>query len=292
MSKTRAEATIEPVVRYERQADVAMVYLNHPPVNAFSLEVRRDLLTMLARAECDTQVTAVVLCGHGRGFSAGADMRELGTPNVLAAPRLALDLQSRLECLSKPVVAALHGFAVGGGLETALACHARVAAADTTIALPEVTLGIIPFSGTQRLPRVLGLELAAAMILSGRRYVAADFANSALFDRLVPNSVGPPSLNEAACELARALAAHGAPYPRVSERAVMSEGADQTLRILASARAAGSGSRAELAALEAILVATQESSFEAGLAKANAICEQLLRALPLATCTHGSAACR
>ena len=138
----------------------------------------------LARAEDDPAVKAVVLIGSGKGFSGGADIREFGTPKSLAPPNLLMVLRALEEC-GKPVIAAIDGICMGGGLELALACHYRVATADARIGLPEVKLGLLPGAGgTQRLPRVVGVERALNMIVSGKPVRAEELRGTALFDAM------------------------------------------------------------------------------------------------------------
>jgi len=174
--------------RYELRGSIAVVTLDNPPVNGLGLALRQGLADALSRAEADAAVRAVVLVGADRGFSAGADIRELGSVKTRAEPTLATVIAA-LEAARKPVVAAVHGVAMGGGLELALACHYRVAAPGTQVALPEVKLGLLPGAGgTQRLPRVLGAERALEMTVGGepvKSEVLAQLPGQRLFDRLV-----------------------------------------------------------------------------------------------------------
>jgi enoyl-CoA hydratase len=147
-------------VTYRVENGVSVVTIEHPPVNGLGHSVRHGLKTAFDTARIDGRVGAIVLTGAGRGFSAGGDIREFGTLAATAAPALSLDVHPVIEGSEKPVVAAIHGFAIGGGLETALVCHYRIVAADARIGLPELKLGVIPLSGTQRLPRVLGMDNA------------------------------------------------------------------------------------------------------------------------------------
>jgi 3-hydroxyacyl-CoA dehydrogenase len=155
---------------------VAVITLNNPPVNGLDLASRRAMLAALNDAQADAAVTAVVLIGAGRMFCAGADIREFGTPQAMAAPNLHT-LITAIESCTKPVVAAIHGTCMGGGLEVALGCHWRIVARGTAIALPEVKLGLLPGAGgTQRLPRVIGVPAALAMITSGRAMTSDELA--------------------------------------------------------------------------------------------------------------------
>src|SRR5882724_10203986 len=196
----------DALLHCEVVSGIAFITLSHPPVNSFGLGLRRALLAALEDAARTPSAEAIVLSGAGRGFSAGGDIREFGTPDVLAEPRLTLHLHPYIENLEKPVVGALHGFAIGGGLETAMVCHCRVACEDTRIALPEVKLGVIPLSGTQRLPRLIEMDAAIEMILSGQTRQAHDFNGSPLFDRIV-GAGDLPGLREAACGVAREILA-------------------------------------------------------------------------------------
>jgi len=158
------------VVEYEKRGEVAVIALNNPPVNALGVAVRQAVWDALDKAEGDDGVKAVVLTGRGRGFCGGADIREFGKPRK--EPFLT-DLINRIEMLDKPVVAALHGSAVGGGCEVPLGCHYRVGDASAQFGLPEIKLGLLPGAGgTQRLPRIIGIAPALDMILSGD-YVGA-----------------------------------------------------------------------------------------------------------------------
>ncbi|WP_343628505.1 3-hydroxyacyl-CoA dehydrogenase NAD-binding domain-containing protein [Roseateles sp.] len=152
---------------YEVRGQVAVITLNNPPVNGLGHATRLAVSDGIERAENDPAVKAVVLTGAGKAFSGGADIREFGSPKALAEPNLG-SLINRVESCTKPVVAAIHSVAMGGGLELALGCHYRVTAPGAKVALPEVKLGLLPGAGgTQRLPRALGVEPALNMIVSG-----------------------------------------------------------------------------------------------------------------------------
>lgn len=171
---------------YTVRGRCAVLTMNHPPVNGLGHALRSALLAGLDRALADPAVQAVVLTGSARSFSGGADVKEFGTAKSAASPHLP-DVIRALEISAKPVVAALAGHALGGGLELALGCHARVARADALLGLPEVKLGLLPGAGgTQRLPRAIGLEAALNMIVSGEPVKATAFANTALVHELVP----------------------------------------------------------------------------------------------------------
>ena len=150
----------------ERDGSVAVIVLDHPPVNALAHRLRTALLTAIERLDSDPTVQAIVVHGAGRNFIAGADISEFGQP---AQPPLLNELLLRLESCGKPVVAALHGAALGGGAETALACHYRAATADLKLGFPEVTLGLLPGAGgTLRLPRVAGWSASLELMTGGK----------------------------------------------------------------------------------------------------------------------------
>ena len=192
--------------QYQLQGDVAVITLNNPPVNGLGFATRQGITDGLAQANADAAVKAIVITGAGKAFSGGADLREFGTPKALQEPNL-LSVILAVENSSKPVVAAVHSVAMGGGLELALGCHYRIAAPGCIVALPEVKLGLIPGAGgTQRLPRVLGVETALNMIVSGesvKSELLASLPGQKLFDKL---AASPESLAEEALALARAMA--------------------------------------------------------------------------------------
>jgi 3-hydroxyacyl-CoA dehydrogenase len=159
--------------------------MNNPPVNGLGFDLRREIVEGLARAEAAANVKALVLIGSARAFSGGADIREFGTPKSTAEPSLNTVVRL-VENAGKPVVAAISGACMGGGLELALACHYRVAVKGAQIALPEVKLGLMPGAGgTQRLPRLIGAEAALNMIVSGEAVPSEKLAGTALFDEIV-----------------------------------------------------------------------------------------------------------
>jgi 3-hydroxyacyl-CoA dehydrogenase len=153
--------------QYKVHGTVAVITLDNPPVNGLGLATRQGITNGLSQANSDAAVTSIVITGAGKAFSGGADIKEFGSPKALQEPNL-LSVILAVENSSKPVIAAMHSVAMGGGLELALGCHYRIAAPGCSIALPEVKLGLIPGAGgTQRLPRVLGVEAALNMIVSG-----------------------------------------------------------------------------------------------------------------------------
>jgi 3-hydroxyacyl-CoA dehydrogenase len=203
---------------YKVQGDVAVITMNNPPVNGLGYETRVGITNGLDKANADPAVKAIVLTGAGKAFSGGADIREFNSAKAMQEPILLSVIQS-LENSQKPVVAAVHSVAMGGGLELALGCHYRMAAPGTKVALPEVKLGLIPGAGgTVRLPRVLGVEAALNMIVSGEPVnseLLAQLPGQKLFDQLAKSS---ESLLDEAVALARQAAAKhadGTPLPLV-----------------------------------------------------------------------------
>lgn len=166
-----------------RRDGVAVVTVDNPPVNALSQAVREGIVNALDAAEAQADCRAIVIACAGRTFIAGADIKEFGKPPV---PPYLADVVTRIENCARPVVAAIHGTALGGGFEVALACHYRIAAAMAAVGLPEVNLGLLPgASGTQRLPRLVGVRQALDMMLSGRPIDAATALECGAIDRVV-----------------------------------------------------------------------------------------------------------
>jgi 3-hydroxyacyl-CoA dehydrogenase len=208
---------------FEVRGDVAVITMDNPPVNGLGYDTRRGIVDGLDKALADAKVKAIVVTGAGKAFSGGADIREFGSPKAIAEPNL-LSVIAALEASPKPIVAAVHSVAMGGGLELALGCHYRVAAPGAQIALPEVKIGLIPGAGgTQRLPRVLGVETALNMIVSGepvKSEVLAKQPGQKLFDKIVEGDVV-----EAAVAFAREKA-DARPLPIVSKLKVEYPNAD------------------------------------------------------------------
>lgn len=170
---------------------IARITLHNPPANVLNLSVLKELDLVLNELEEDEYVRVVIVTGTGRFFCAGADINELAHLNTVhGGSEFAVHGQSllnRIERSGKPVLAAINGTCVGGGLELALACHIRVAAAGVMLALPEIKLGLIPgFGGTQRLPRIVGPSKAAEMILTGESLSAEEALRIGLLSRVVP----------------------------------------------------------------------------------------------------------
>ena len=200
---------------YKVQGDVAVITLNNPPVNGLGYDTRVGITNGLEKANADPAVKAIVLTGADKAFSGGADIREFGTAKATQEPNL-LSVIRAVETSAKPVVAAIHTVCMGGGLELALGAHYRIAAPGAKIALPEVKLGLIPGAGgTVRLPRVLGVETALNMIVSGEPVnseMLAGLPGQKLFDKMASS---PEKLLDEAVAFAKDVAANGGELPLV-----------------------------------------------------------------------------
>jgi 3-hydroxyacyl-CoA dehydrogenase len=206
---------------YTVHGSVALVSLNNPPVNGLGLATRSAAVEAVRRALDDNAVQAIVIIGAGKAFSGGADIREFNSPKALTEPTLHTLIRT-VEDSSKPVVAAIHGVAMGGGLELALGCNYRIALPGAQIALPEVKLGLLPGAGgTQRMPRLVGLEMALDMVVSGTPVASEKLAGTALFDQVLPAGADLRAAAIAFAEqVAKLHAGQGAPLPKVRERKV------------------------------------------------------------------------
>ena len=220
MTDVMDKPTTSPIST-RRHGDVLIIQSNNPPVNALSAAVRQGLVEAIEQAEADDAVKAVVIACEGQTFFAGADITEFGKPPVMPWLPQVVD---RIEACTKPVVAAIHGTALGGGLEVALACHYRVAVPSAKLGTPEVKLGLLPGAGgTQRLPRVAGVEKALQMCASGNPIGAKEAFDCGLVDRLVEGELLPHAV--AFAEEVRDVR----PLPKSSERQDRVEPADEGL---------------------------------------------------------------
>lgn len=239
-------------VTIEIHGDLARVIIDNPPVNALGQAVRAGLLNAQKQISHQSEVKAVVLCCAGRSFVAGADIRELGKPPM---EPLLPDVLAAIESSPVPWVAAIHGAALGGGLELAMACHGRVAIVSAKMGLPEVNLGIIPGSGgTVRLPRLVPMSDAIALVTGGKPVGAQQAQASGLIDRIATDD-----LTAAAEKLARALADQGAPRLTLSRTPVTGAPIDWDTEE-AALRKRSRGAAAPLEALAALRFAATASA--------------------------------
>jgi 3-hydroxyacyl-CoA dehydrogenase len=207
-----------PVVRLEKDGDIGVIIVNYPPVNALGPGVSEGIVDCLNKANADPTIKAMVLMGDGRSFIAGADIRGFGTGRKRAP--IGQRTYDVLDASPKPVVAAIHGYALGGGLENAMACHYRIAVPSAKVGLPEVLIGILPGGGgTQRLPRLVGAQTALEMITSGRHVPAPEAARMGILDAVLPDGA---KLREAAVAYARKVA-DTRPLPRVCDKTVTAD---------------------------------------------------------------------
>ncbi|MCX4141692.1 3-hydroxyacyl-CoA dehydrogenase NAD-binding domain-containing protein [Paraburkholderia sp. SEWSISQ10-3 4] len=249
------------VVTRELRGKVLLVTIDHAPVNALSADVRRGLLAAIEAADADKAVEAVLIVGAGRNFIAGADIREFGKPPV---PPSLPDVCNRIEACSKPVVAAIHGAALGGGLEVALAAHYRLAVNGAKLGLPEVQLGLLPGAGgTQRTPRLIGAQAALDLILSGRHASAKEALALGLIDRFGSSD---DILAEGLAYAQELLAAH-APVRRTRDAAALSDRAASLAAVTAARAETAKKSRGLFSPLKIVdaVEAAIEQPFEEGL---------------------------
>ncbi|MBB4632297.1 3-hydroxyacyl-CoA dehydrogenase NAD-binding domain-containing protein [Sphingosinicella soli] len=208
---------INDVVDLSRDGEIAVITVNSPPVNALSAPVRDGIAQGVASAIADAEVKAIVLICAGRTFIAGADITEFGKPPRGVSLHDMIDV---IESATKPVIAAIHGTALGGGLETALGAHYRVAVPSAKLGLPEVKLGLLPGAGgTQRLPRVVGAEAALKMVTSGNPIGAKTALESGLVDELVDEA----DLRGGAIAFARKVVAENLPLKKIRDRSVSAD---------------------------------------------------------------------
>ncbi|MDO8979582.1 MAG: 3-hydroxyacyl-CoA dehydrogenase NAD-binding domain-containing protein [Afipia sp.] len=237
------------VVKVERRDAVAIVTVNSPPVNALSAAVRKGIADGVKSAQADDSVKAIVIACAGRTFIAGADITEFGKPPQSPSLHEVIEV---IENSSKPVVAAIHGTALGGGLELALGCHFRVATKDAKLGLPEVKLGLLPGAGgTQRLPRAVGPEMAVTMIVGGNPIGAAEALKNGLIEEIID---GEPAVGGEA--FARKALAEKRPLRKLRDDDSKLAAAKADKSIFTNAAAAANkrnrGLEAPLAAAEAV----------------------------------------
>ncbi|MCU0856104.1 MAG: enoyl-CoA hydratase/isomerase family protein [Rhodobacteraceae bacterium] len=253
---------------------VALLTIDNPPVNALSQPVRAGLARLVGQAAADPAVEAIVIAAAGRTFPAGADLAEFG--KAAADPRLP-DLLALIEATPKPVVAAIHGSALGGGLELALACHYRLAAEDARLGLPEVTLGLVPGAGgTQRLPRLAGARVALDLMLKGRPVSADEAAEAGIVDGVVEGD-----LESAALSFAQSLKDEGlGPRPTSEIAAGFADPADYLAAVAEAREAQRAGPLEAPRRIVDCVEAALLMPFETGMAYERAAFEDLVASRP------------
>ncbi|HEU5076282.1 MAG TPA: enoyl-CoA hydratase-related protein [Polyangiaceae bacterium] len=257
-----------PLVTFAQHGQIGIIALNNPPVNALSHGVRKSLCELLAQAFANEAIRAVVIWCEGRTFIAGADIREFG--KVPLAPDVP-EVVEFIDTAKKPVIAALHGTALGGGLELALACHYRVALASTRLGLPEVTLGLLPGAGgTQRLPRLIGVGAALEMIVGGGLITAPKAHTLGLVDAIVAEP-----LRENAQAFAERVLLERRPLRRVSELVATLDAPGQLEAYASSIAQKSRGFLAPFHCIEAIKAAV-DLPFTEGLARERQLFVELM----------------
>ena len=273
-------AKMSESVNITNHGSVRILTLQHPPVNGLSSAVRKALSKALAEGHSDSTVSSFVITGAGTMFSAGADIHEFGTAKANEQPVLP-DLIGQVESSEKPIVVAIHGVAAGGGLELALGCHERLAVPEARLGLPEVTLGVIPGAGgTQRLPRLIGVEAALEVIIGGKLLTAEEAFELGVIDTLVGGD-----LVQAAMQRAKELAASNSSLRQTSK--LSSTQVDLAVfesfkkRIARKAR----GFNAPYSAIEAIRAAV-DLTFAEGLKKERSLFLKLVNSHQAAAQRH------
>jgi 3-hydroxyacyl-CoA dehydrogenase len=259
-------------VRYERRGSVGIITVDNPPVNALSQAVRQGLMDALAQGQGDAAAKALVVIGAGRTFIAGADIKEFGKP--LAAPDLTAVIGG-FEDSAKPTIAAIHGTALGGGLEVALGCHYRIAVPAAQVGLPEVKLGILPGAGgTQRLPRLIGAKAALDMITTGDFVRAPQAKALGIIDEIVEGD-----LLDGAVRFAEGAAQRGTAGRRIRDRDDKLADARGNAALFTEYRAAvkkrARGQQSPLRSIDAVEAAAN-LPFDQGLQRERQIFEELV----------------
>ena len=256
------------VVTYRLESDIGVIAIDNPPVNALGHAVREGLLAALDKGLADGSARALVIIGAGRTFPAGADIKEFGqTPKEPSLP----EVIDRIEAADKLTIAAVHGTALGGGMEVTLGCDYRVATADARMGLPEVNLGLLPGAGgTQRLPRLIGAQAALEMIVDGKPVKAAKLRDAGILDEIIDGD-----LEAGALEYARKLADHDAPARPVRQLDVASVDDDFFTDFRASIEKRKRGFLAPFHCIEAVRAAV-ERDFDAGMARERELFAELL----------------
>lgn len=250
------------VVTYNREGAIGVITVNYPPVNALGHAVRSGIQNAVQQGQDDADAKALLIMAEGRTFMAGADIREFGKP--MQEPGLP-EVVNFIEASDKPVVAAIHGTALGGGLEVALGCHYRVAVPSAKVGLPEVKLGLLPGAGgTQRLPRLTGAQKALEMITTGD-FVAAKDAQAA---GIVDEVAGSEDVKAAGLAFAQKVIDEGKPVRRVSEltdKLEAEKGSDVFDKFREGLKKKARGLLAPFKCTDAVEAAFTSSSFEEGM---------------------------
>ncbi|WP_409337834.1 3-hydroxyacyl-CoA dehydrogenase NAD-binding domain-containing protein [Afipia sp. P52-10] len=260
------------VIDLSNDGNVAVISVNSPPVNALSQNVREGLQEAVTKALADSTVEAIVVRCDGRTFIAGADIREMGRPRK---PPGLKDFQAMMDNANKPIIAAVHGTALGGGLEFAMMCHYRVAVPSARCGLPEVNIGILPGGGgTQALPRIVGVERALEMMTTGRHVPAKEALELGIFDALAPEE----KLRETAIAFARKVVAEKRGIKRVRDLTDKVEAARKNPDLIANFKKANARRLRNMNAPQNIIKCVEAAvslSFEEGLKRETELSQEL-----------------
>ncbi|MDQ8730938.1 3-hydroxyacyl-CoA dehydrogenase NAD-binding domain-containing protein [Bradyrhizobium sp. LHD-71] len=265
-------AAINDVIDLKADGKIAVISVNSPPVNALSQNVREGLREAITKALADPKAEAIVVRCDGRTFIAGADIREMGRPRK---PPGLKDFQSLMDGAKKPIVAAVHGTALGGGLEFAMMCHYRIAVPSARCGLPEVNIGILPGGGgTQALPRIVGVERALEMMTTGRHVPAKEAQALGIFDELAEEG----KLDEAAIAYANRIIAEKRPIKRVRDLTDKVEAARKNPELIANFRKANARKLRNMKAPENIIKCVEAAMslpFDDGLKRETELSQEL-----------------
>ncbi|QET06339.1 3-hydroxyacyl-CoA dehydrogenase [Cupriavidus pauculus] len=277
MSHASGSIRLSPTVTLERQGDIAVLWLDNPPVNGLGDTTRAGIHAGLTQAFEDAAIAGIVIAGAGKVFCGGADIRQFNTPAAAAWPQ-SKDIQALLATSRKPVAAAIHGVALGGGLELALGCHFRVVAAGARLGLPEVNIGLVPGGGgTQRLPRLVGVERALDMIQTGTPVTGAIAVQIGLADAVVEGEADVPDAGRVvalAADVCRRAAADAGAFPVAARREVAACPIDFDARLAAIGRKARNAV-AQRACVQCVQAATR-LPFDEGVAFERARFDELV----------------
>lgn len=265
-------AAINSVIDLSNEGNIAVITVNSPPVNALSQNVREGLQEALQKAYADSSAEAIMVICDGRTFIAGADIREMGRPRK---PPGLKDFQGLMDGAPKPIIAAIHGTALGGGLEFAMMCHYRIAVPSARCGLPEVNIGILPGGcGTQALPRIVGVERALEMMTTGRHVPAAEAHKLGIFDELAPEG----DLRNAALAYAKKIVAEKKPVRRVRDRTDKIEEARKNPDLIANFRRANARKLRNMKAPENIIKCVEAAvnlPFDEGMKRETELSQEL-----------------
>lgn len=275
-----AHQFISDAVSYSQFENIAFLTIQNLPVNGLGDTVRQGLYSGLEQAKNDPEIQTIVICGEGKMFSGGADIRQFNTPKANAKPMLR-DVIKKISQSVKPVIAAIHGAALGGGLELALGCHYRIASSDTKLGLPEVNLGLLPGGGgTQRLPRLIGVEAAARMIVNATMIKSQKALELGLIDQVVSIDI-----LDAAIDFAKKRLAKGDQKHPVIEHLPLNRSEAQIETVRNELNPKARNARAQRAALDCVAHAGTVD-FEQGLDYERARFEELVKGIESHSLRH------